>query len=120
MAIRHLARARISRKVIAIIVVVLAIVIPSCFVDWFEIQRRIPVATYRRVELAILVSIEIAYVVAFIAAGVTAPVLGLAILSARRRGRVTTRLARLLLCACSVLIALLIAELTTVALGHRV
>src|SRR5262245_50704995 len=99
MAIRQLVRSRLCRKTVAIFQIVLAIVIPCCFALWFEVQKRIPVSLYWRAELAFLISVEIAYVVALFAAGVTVPVLGVALLAARRLGRGRPWMARWLLCA---------------------
>ena len=90
--------------------IVLALVLPLFFLDWFRILRQIPLWLYWRTELVLLIGIEAAYGVALLAAGFGFPVLALLCLGGRRRGQPRPLAARLLLCAASVLIGLLAAE----------
>ncbi len=103
-------RARIGRGRLVMLSIVLALVLPLLFLDWFRILRQIPLWLYWRTELVLLIGIEAAYGVALLAAGFGFPVLALLCLGGRRRGQPRPRAARLLLCAASVLIGLVAAE----------
>ena len=111
--------ARIGPKKLAMFATVVAVVIPTCFIDWFAIQQRIPVWLYLQTELVVLIGIEIAYGVALLASGVAVPVLSYLCLAARRRGQARPRLARSLLCASSILIGLLAAEVAILVRENR-
>ena len=97
----------------------LAIVIPSCFIDWFAVQKRVPVWFYWQSELALLIGIEVAYGIALLASGLAVPVLSCLHVAARRRGQARPRIARWLLCATSVLIGMLAAESAILVLENR-
>ena len=110
MPLRTWPRDRLGPKTLAIFAIVLAVVILTCFIDWFAIQKRLPLWVYWQTELVLLIGIEIAYGVALLASGVAVPVLSYLCLAARRRGQARPRIARWLLCATSILIGLLAAE----------
>ncbi len=105
------------RKVIAS-TVVLVVAVSIASIDWPAIRNRIPLSVYWQAELVFLVCLEIAYGVALLAAGVGMPVLVCLILKARRRGRVPLRLARWLVCAISLLVAMVSAEVVTKIREH--
>ena len=105
------------RKVIALTVgLVVAVSIAS--IDWPAIRNRIPLSVYWQAELVFLICLEIVYGVALLAAGLAVPVLVCLILKARRRERVPLWLARWLVCAISLLVALVSAEAVTASREH--
>jgi hypothetical protein len=108
--VRTSPRARIGTKKLAMFATVLAVVIPSCFIDWFAVQQRIPLWVYLQSELVVLIGLEIAYGVALLASGAAVPVLSYLWLAARRRGQARPLIARWLMCATSIVIGLLAAE----------
>jgi hypothetical protein len=112
-------RMRIGPKYLAMSAIVLAAVIPACFIDWFAVQKRVPLWLYWQAELVVLIGIEIAYAIALIAASFAVPVLSYLCVTARRRGRARPRIARWLLSAVSILIALLAAELAILVREDR-
>jgi hypothetical protein len=115
----NLRRARIGPKYVAMLAIVLAVVIPACFIDWFAVQQRVPLWLYWQTELVLLIGIEIVYGVALFAAGVAVPVLSYRCLAAKRRGQARPLIARWLLCATSILIGLLAAEVAIVVRENR-
>ena len=104
-------RTWIGAERLAIFSMVLAIVIAACSIDWFAVQQRVPVWFYVQTELVVLIAIEIAYGVALLASAAAIPVLTYLCLAARRRGHARPRIARWLLCATSILIGCLVAEM---------
>jgi tetratricopeptide (TPR) repeat protein len=103
-------RARIGRGRLVILSLVVALVVPLFFLDWFRIQRQIPLWFYWKTELVLLIGIEAAYGAALLGAGSALPVLAFRCLAGRRRGQPRPRAAQLLLCAASLLLGLLAAE----------
>ena len=111
-------RARVGRGALKLIAIILALVLPLLFLDWFRIVREIPLWLFWRSELAFLTGIEVAYGVTLILSVFAVPALSLVCLAARRRGRSPGRAARWLLCAASLLVALVAGD-TVVLLREK-
>ena len=89
---------------------ILALVLPLLFLDWFRILREIPLSVLWRTELFFLIGVEIAYGVTLISSVLGVSVLSIVCLAGRRRGRTPRRAGRWLLCAASLLVALIVGE----------
>ena len=98
---------------------VLALVVPLFFVDWFRIYRQTPLSFFWKTELVLLLGIEAIYGAAVLAAGLAFPVLAVVCLAGRRRGQPRPRSARWLLCTTSVLLSALLAEVVVFLWHHR-
>ena len=77
---------RIPPRKLAILTVAIALILPLFLVDWFWIRKRIPLWLFWKTELILLITLEIAYALALLAAGLAVPVLGIRFFRGRRRG----------------------------------
>ena len=105
-------RTRIAPAKLIVISIALALVLPLLFLDWHSIQKQVPLWVFPKAELTLLIGLEIAYGATLLLIGPAIPVLAFRCTAGRRQGRTPPRAARLLLCAGSVLLALLAAEAT--------
>ncbi len=103
-------RARIGRGKLALLLMILALVLPLFFLDWFRILREIPLSVFWRGELFFLIGVEIAYGLTLLSSVLVVSVLSIVCLAGRRRGRTPRRVGRWLLCGASLLVALLAGE----------
>ena len=110
---------RIPPRKLAILTVAIALIFPLFLVDWFWIRKRIPLWLFWRTELILLITLEIAYGLSLLLAGVAIPVLGFRYFGGRRQGLERPGAARGLLCATSVLIGLLAAEAVIAVRQHE-